>query len=89
MVDKIVAKFPQFQADKVAAVVSQYRAAFCDLCKYSLPQSKQVAEMLAKAWNEFSKLESYEDSDLGEWIAERIKKLNDRHNATEMLVDAI
>lgn len=89
LMDRIVAKFPNFEADKVAKVVEQYRASFADLSKYSLPHSKQVTEMIAKAWAEFTSQESYEDSDLGDWIGERIKKLQDRHNAQEMLVDAI
>lgn len=89
LMDRVISKFPAFDADKVAKVVSQYRTSFADLTKYSLPHSKQVSEMLAKAWGEFTTQESYEDSELGDWIGERIKKLQDRHNAQEMLVDAI
>jgi hypothetical protein len=89
LMDRIIAKFPAFDADKIGKVVAQYRQAFCDLSKYSLPQSKQVSEMLNKAWSEFSAQESYEDSDIGDWIGERVKKLQDRHNSQEMLIEAI
>ena len=87
LMDRIVAKFPQFSAEKIAAVVSQYRASFCDLAKYQMPHSKPVTEMLARAWNE-SPVEK-DESELAEWISGRIKKLQDRHNEAEMLVDAI
>lgn len=87
LMDRVVAKFPQFDADKVAKVVLQYRQAFCDLAKIGLPHSKQVAEMLNKAWNEFSW--NSDDEEMGQWISAKLKKLMDRHNAAEMLIDAI
>lgn len=88
LMDRVIAKFPQFDADKVAKVVTQYRASFCDLTKYQMPHTKPVIEMLAKAWNEF--LPTVEDqTDLHEWISARIKKQQDRHNGEQMMLEAI
>jgi hypothetical protein len=89
LVGRIVAKFPQFATDKVAKVVEQHKQAFCDLAKYSLPHGKGVTEILAKDWNEYTKEETFEATDMSDWIGERIKKLQDRHNAEEMLTEAI
>lgn len=90
LMDKIVAKFPQFDADKVVKVVGQYRQAFCDLTKYGLPQSKPVTDMIQKAFKEwFSQPELEEADEMTMFVGERIKKLADKHNAEEMLIDAI
>lgn len=90
LTDKVIAKFPAFDADKVAKVVAQYRAAFSDLAKYQLPHTKPVTMMLQKAWNEAKEDSNVDvDDETAEWISGRIQKLVDRHNADEMLVDAI
>jgi hypothetical protein len=87
---KVVAKFPQFTPDKVAAVVAQYRESFAMLASYQLPHSKPVYNMIQKAWNDLLASDvELSDSDTVEWIAERLTKLGNRHNAEEMLVDAI
>lgn len=87
VVERIVAKFPHFDTSKVEAVAKQYRQLWTDLSKYGLPHTKQGTELVAKlvSLHTFSE----EDSELKEWAAERVKKLQDRHNAAEMLVDAI
>jgi len=90
LVEKIVSKFPKFDQDKVLAVVNQHRQAFIDLAKYSLPQTKAVTEVIRKDWEAFIESEHYEaENELNDWIGERIKKLMDRHNAAEMLIEAI
>lgn len=87
VVERIVAKFPQFDTSKVEAVAKQYRQLWTDLSKYGLPHTKQGTELVAKlvSLHVFSE----EDAELQEWAKERVKKLQDRHNAAEMLVDAI
>lgn len=90
---KVTTKFPAFDADKTAKVVAQYRAAFADLSKYQMPHTKAVYSMLDKAWTEFltGLVDTAEvaDSEMVEWIAARMEKLNNRLNADEMLIDAI
>lgn len=86
MAAKIVAKFPQFDASKSEAVLKQYRNAVADLAKYGLPLTKPVTAMLNKFHAEFSYAE---DDDMQEFIGERLKKLTDKHNADENLLDAI
>lgn len=87
VVERIVAKFPHFDTSKVEAVAKQYKQLWTDLSKYGLPHTKQGTELVAKlvSLHQFSE----EDSELQEWAKERVKKLQDRHNAAEMLVDAI
>lgn len=87
VITRIVEKFPHFASDKVEAVVKQYRALWCDLAKYGLPHTKQGAELVGKlvTMHKFAE----DESELQEWAQERIKKLQDKHNAAEMLVDAI
>jgi hypothetical protein len=87
LVSRIVAKYPQMETDKVAKVAEQYKASFCDLAKYQMPHTKPAFELLSKAHKEFAYPEQYQD--MAEWIAERLQKLHDRHNASEMLMDAI
>lgn len=88
LMGRVIEKFPQFDADKVAKVVSQYRASFMDLAKYQMPHSKPVFSMIDKAWREATMPETA-DTDMVEWVAARLKKLGDRHNEAEMLIDAI
>lgn len=92
LTDKVIAKFPQFDAEKVAKVVGQYRQSFCDLAKYQMPHTKPVFQMIQKAYTEWmadSEEATTTESDLPEWISARLAKLNDRLNADEMLIDAI
>lgn len=87
VVERIVAKFPQFDSAKVEAIAKQYKQAFCDLAKYGLPHTKQVATLLQKLVSEFEWSE--EQVELRDWTQERVKKLMDKHNASEMMIDAI
>jgi hypothetical protein len=87
VVERIVTKFPQFDAAKIAAVTTQYRQLWCDLSKYGLPHTKQGTELVAKlvAMHQFAE----EETELAEWAAKRVKSLQDKHNAAEMMIDAI
>jgi hypothetical protein len=87
VVERIVAKFPQFEASKIEAVTKQYRQLWCDLSKYGLPHTKQGTELVAKlvAMHSFAE----EETELAEWAAKRVKSLQDKHNAAEMMIDAI
>lgn len=88
LMDSVIAKYPKWESEKVAALVSKYRDSFCELTKYSLPQSKQVSAMLSNAYGKIT-AEFEATSEMCEYVGERLKKLAERHANTESLESAV